>query len=162
MASECRCRLSSRGSLRKVYGGSGAKQDLFSLADRGSCDCYVPNKSVLCQIDVRRPLATPAQSNRIAAPIPRRDTPTSLKFASVDCRCVSNGTTLINMGVKDAGVRIRVEKGLRDGFLEACRRQDTPAAQVLRQFMREYVAEHSGDGAEPRRKTPGTLKAAKR
>lgn len=67
------------------------------------------------------------------------------------------------MGVKDAGVRIRVEKGLRDQFLETCRRQDTPAAQVLRQFMREYVAEHD-DGAEhlPRgRKTPVTPEGAK-
>lgn len=60
------------------------------------------------------------------------------------------------MGVKDAGVRIRVEKGLRDRFLEACRRQDKPAAQVLREFMREYVAEHSGDAAGARRKTPST------
>lgn len=66
------------------------------------------------------------------------------------------------MGVKDAGIRIRVEKDLRDEFLDTCRRQDTPAAQVVRQFMREYVAEHSGEGVEPRRKTPGTLKGAKR
>lgn len=65
------------------------------------------------------------------------------------------------MGVKDAGVRIRVEKGLRDRFLEACRRQDKPAAQVLREFMREYVAEHGDEAAEPRRKTPGTPKGAK-
>jgi len=66
------------------------------------------------------------------------------------------------MAVKDAGVRIRVEKGLRNRFLETCRRQDTPAAQVLRQFMREYVAEHSGEAAEPRLKTPGAQKGAKR
>ena len=65
------------------------------------------------------------------------------------------------MGVKDAGVRIRVEKGLRDRFLETCRRQDTPAAQVLRQFMREYVAGHGGVAGEPRRRTPGTRKGAK-
>lgn len=65
------------------------------------------------------------------------------------------------MGFKDAGVRIRVEKELRDEFLETCRRQDTPAAQVLRQFMREYVADHSDETAEPRRKTPGTPKGAK-
>lgn len=57
------------------------------------------------------------------------------------------------MGVKDAGVRIRVEKGLRDQFLETCRRQDTPAAQVLRHFMREYVAEH-GDGSHRRGRKP--------
>lgn len=66
------------------------------------------------------------------------------------------------MGVKDAGVRIRVEKGLRDRFLETCRHQDTPAAQVLRQFMREYVAEHSREANEPKLKTPGTSKGAKR
>lgn len=66
------------------------------------------------------------------------------------------------MGVKDVGVRIRVEKGLRDRFVEACRRQDTPAAQVLRHFMREYVAEHGDEAAEPRAKTPGTPVRAKR
>jgi Ribbon-helix-helix protein len=67
------------------------------------------------------------------------------------------------MAVKDAGVRIRVEKGLHDQFLEICRRQDKPAAQVLRQFMRQYVAEH-GDGAEsplPGTKTPTTAKGSK-
>lgn len=56
------------------------------------------------------------------------------------------------MGAKDAGVRIRVEKGLRERFLETCRRQDKPAAQVLRHFMREYVAEHGSEPDRPRRK----------
>jgi len=65
------------------------------------------------------------------------------------------------MGVKDAGIRIRVEKGLRDEFLDTCRRQDTPAAQVLRQFMREYVAENGGDAGELRRKPRGTPMGAK-
>lgn len=46
------------------------------------------------------------------------------------------------MRTKDAGLRIRVERDLRDEFLEACRLQDRPAAQVLREFMRRYVAEH--------------------
>jgi len=67
------------------------------------------------------------------------------------------------MGVKDAGVRIRVERELHDRFLEICRRQDKPAAQVLRQFMREYVAEH-GDGDEPATRgarTPVAPKGAK-
>jgi hypothetical protein len=41
---------------------------------------------------------------------------------------------------KDVGLRIRLERALRDEFLEACRAQDRPAAQVLREFMREYVA----------------------
>ena len=47
------------------------------------------------------------------------------------------------MSGKDAGLRIRVEKALREDFLVACRSQDRPAAQVLREFMREYVAHHS-------------------
>jgi hypothetical protein len=56
------------------------------------------------------------------------------------------------MGVKDAGVCIRVEKGLRERFLETCRYQDKPAVQVLRQFKREYVAEHGSETDRPRRK----------
>lgn len=66
------------------------------------------------------------------------------------------------MGVKDTGVRIRVEKRLRDQFLEICRRQDKPAAQVLREYMREYVAEHGEEAVEPRKKTPVTPEGAKR
>ncbi len=44
------------------------------------------------------------------------------------------------MATKNAGLRIRVERTLREGFLEACRAEDKPAAQVIREFMREYVA----------------------
>ncbi|MEW8026899.1 MAG: hypothetical protein AB2766_02795 [Candidatus Thiodiazotropha endolucinida] len=52
--------------------------------------------------------------------------------------------------VKDAGLRIRVQRELREQFLEACRAEDKPAAQVLREFMREYVAKHQAslDSAE--------------
>lgn len=46
------------------------------------------------------------------------------------------------MAMKDAGVRIRVQRDLRERFLEVCRGQDKPAAQVLREFMRAYVAKH--------------------
>jgi hypothetical protein len=53
------------------------------------------------------------------------------------------------MGGKDAGVRIRVEKRLREQFLRTCRRQDKPAAQVLREFMRRYVLEHAGSQLTP-------------
>lgn len=41
--------------------------------------------------------------------------------------------------MKDAGLRIRVQRELRESFTEACKAQDKPAAQVLREFMREYV-----------------------
>ncbi len=46
--------------------------------------------------------------------------------------------------MKDAGLRIRVQRELRDQFLEACRAQDKPAAQVLREFMRQYIAQSQG------------------
>lgn len=52
------------------------------------------------------------------------------------------------MPSKDVGLRIRVERDLRDQFLETCRSQDKPAAQVLREFMRNYVA-NNGSGSEP-------------
>jgi hypothetical protein len=41
---------------------------------------------------------------------------------------------------KDAGLRLRVEKELRQEFVDACRAAGKPAAQVLREFMREFVA----------------------
>ena len=44
--------------------------------------------------------------------------------------------------MKDVGLRIRVQRDLREKFLAVCRAQDKPAAQVLREFMREYVIEH--------------------
>lgn len=41
--------------------------------------------------------------------------------------------------VKDVGLRIRIDKDLREQFLKVCRSQDKPAAQVIRDFMRAYV-----------------------
>jgi hypothetical protein len=43
---------------------------------------------------------------------------------------------------KDSGLRIRVQRDLRDSFLEVCRAQDKPAAQVIREFMRRYVSQY--------------------
>lgn len=40
---------------------------------------------------------------------------------------------------KDVGLRIRVDRDLRESFIEACKADDRPAAQVLREFMRDYV-----------------------
>ena len=45
------------------------------------------------------------------------------------------------MPTKDAGLRIRVDRELREEFLKVCRAQDKPAAQVIREFMRQYIAE---------------------
>lgn len=51
------------------------------------------------------------------------------------------------MSGKDSGFRIRVERPLHEQFLQVCRSNDRPAAQVLREFMRDYVARNS-DGAK--------------
>ncbi|MGH6837484.1 MAG: hypothetical protein ACREDT_01520 [Methylocella sp.] len=52
------------------------------------------------------------------------------------------------MKAKDAGLRIRVDRGLRDDFVEACRSLDKPAAQVLREFMRRFIEEQAGSAAQ--------------
>jgi hypothetical protein len=49
--------------------------------------------------------------------------------------------------MKDAGLRIRIDRDLREQFLKACQAEDKPAAQVLREFMRVYVAARRPDGA---------------
>ena len=41
--------------------------------------------------------------------------------------------------MKKAGMRIRVEPELREELTEACKKQHVPAAQVLREYMRELV-----------------------
>ena len=42
--------------------------------------------------------------------------------------------------MKTAGLRIRVEPNLRDLFVNICRANDQSAAQVIRAFMRNYIA----------------------
>lgn len=46
--------------------------------------------------------------------------------------------------MKDSGLRVRVEKELREEFVGTCRLQGKAAAEVLRDFMRSYVAQQSG------------------
>jgi hypothetical protein len=43
------------------------------------------------------------------------------------------------MSLKDAGMRVRVEKELREAFVRACRDQDRHASDVLRDFMRAFT-----------------------
>ena len=43
------------------------------------------------------------------------------------------------MTLKNSGMRIRVEKELRDAFVQACRAQDRHASDVLRDFMRAFT-----------------------
>ncbi len=46
---------------------------------------------------------------------------------------------------KDAGIRVRVEKGLRKAFDEACRTQGLAASCVLSDFMYAYAERHQND-----------------
>lgn len=41
--------------------------------------------------------------------------------------------------MKESGLRIRVEGQLREDFIQACKKDDLTAAQVLRAFMRSYI-----------------------
>ncbi|WP_200288055.1 hypothetical protein [Rhodothalassium salexigens] len=54
--------------------------------------------------------------------------------------------------MKDSGLRIRVERDLRERFLEICRQQDRPAAQVIREFMRAYIAENEAPDTPEKKK----------
>jgi hypothetical protein len=44
---------------------------------------------------------------------------------------------------KDAGLRIRVERELREAFVAACQAQGLAASEVLRDFMRAYADKHT-------------------
>lgn len=50
--------------------------------------------------------------------------------------------------MKDVGLRIRIDRELREQFLKVCQDEDKPAAQVLREFMRYYVEERTGGEPE--------------
>jgi len=43
---------------------------------------------------------------------------------------------------KSSNYRIRVEPELHQEFLDACKSEDRPAAQVMREFMRDYVKKY--------------------
>lgn len=57
-------------------------------------------------------------------------------------KCVSIGYTR-RMVAKDAGLRIRIDRDLRDAFQKVCRAEDKPAAQVIRELMRDYISRAS-------------------
>ena len=45
--------------------------------------------------------------------------------------------------IKSAALRIRIDPDLHQRFLAICKENDVPAAQVLRQYMRDYVRMNS-------------------
>lgn len=52
------------------------------------------------------------------------------------------------MSSKDAGLRIRVERELREAFQGACVAENRNASEVLREFMRAFADRHQG-GLQP-------------
>lgn len=52
------------------------------------------------------------------------------------------------MSSKDVGIRIRVEKELREAFQGACVAENRQASDVLREFMRSFAERNSG-GKQP-------------
>lgn len=45
---------------------------------------------------------------------------------------------------KTSAFRMRIDPNLHYNFLETCKAQDRPAAQVVREFMKQYVNEFGG------------------
>ena len=46
------------------------------------------------------------------------------------------------MAKKDVAFKIRIDEKLRQEFVDICRAEDLPAAQVIRRFMRNYIVRH--------------------
>lgn len=50
------------------------------------------------------------------------------------------------MSNKDVGLRIRVEKELREAFQGACMAENRKASEVLREFMQAFANRRQGGG----------------
>ena len=46
---------------------------------------------------------------------------------------------LMALKIKDSGLRLRVDRELRDAFVAACRAEGSTAAQYLREYMRQFI-----------------------
>lgn len=61
---------------------------------------------------------------------------------------------------KESALRIRLERGLRDDFVGLCKSQDVNASEVLREYMRSYLARHArGQGSLFGRELRRTVKS---
>lgn len=55
--------------------------------------------------------------------------------------CVSNRDTM----QKTSALRIRLEPDMHREFIELCKHMDKPAAQVLREYIRQFISENKGE-----------------
>lgn len=63
--------------------------------------------------------------------------------------------------MKDAGIRIRVEKELREAFVTVCQTEERQASDVLREFMQAYVDRHQRGQGDLFAESPGPMKKRK-
>jgi hypothetical protein len=63
------------------------------------------------------------------------------------------------MSSKDVGIRIRVEKELREAFREACASENMLASDVLREFMRHFSFQHDSGKQASLFETSHSIKA---
>ena len=83
--------------------------------------------------------------------VPRRNHNASIQADSknVEAAHGNNGYTDVypcyapSMAGKSAGLRIRIEKDLREAFQAACHAENRPASDVLREFMRSFADRRS-------------------
>ena len=59
------------------------------------------------------------------------------------------------MATKDVGVRIRVERALRDAFQAACAAENRDASEVVREFMRSFSDQRQAGLQAPLFALPG-------
>jgi hypothetical protein len=65
-------------------------------------------------------------------------------------------TMAMAVKTKDAGLRLRVERELRREFIDICRAEGKAAAQVLREYMREYISRNRSAAQQNLFDQPGT------
>jgi len=115
------------------------------FADRGlllsTCLCFpalVSGGGILLQAVLNRALGLHGVSDHFLRP--------TLSMLFLDLwigptvrKCLSNGYTATIAG-KNAGLRVRVERGLREDFAEIYSARDRPAPRVIRELMRRYMS----------------------
>jgi len=58
---------------------------------------------------------------------------------------------------KEVQMTIKMERDLREAFLAAAASEQRPAAQIMREFMREFIARSEAGNSEPNAETRAAL-----
>jgi hypothetical protein len=63
---------------------------------------------------------------------------------NMDTHLCIHSVQCFHMTLKNVGIRIRVDKELREAFVGACAAENRQASEVLREYMRAYADRHFG------------------